>query len=74
MRYLMKKRRQELGLTQEEVAKMAGLTRANYSHIETGRRDLSLNQMSAIAKSLGVEFDGSFFEKNCDETYQKETA
>lgn len=72
MRIHMKKRRLELGLTQKEVAKMAGLTRANYSHIETGKRDLNLDQMIAIAKALKIDFDGSFFAKNCDVTYRNE--
>lgn len=71
MRLRMKQRRLELGLTQQQVADKAGIKRAHYSHIERGIRDLNLEQMESIAQALDIDFDGSFFRKNCDLEYHK---
>lgn len=70
MRRKMLMRRKELGLTQEQVAKMCGMKRANYSHIERGRHEPSLEQMLAIAKALKVEPTIDFFEVECYKTDQ----
>lgn len=64
-------RRKELGLTQAQVAKMCGMKRANYAHIERGRHEPSLEQMQAIAKALQVEPTLDFFENECYESEQK---
>lgn len=72
MRTQMLNRRKALKLTQEDVAKRAGMTRANYAHIERGRHNPSIDQMKEIAKALKVKPDLNFFEKNCDETYQSD--
>lgn len=69
MRTKMLKRRKALKLTQEDVAKRAGMTRANYAHIERGRHNPSIEQMKSIAKALKVKPDLDFFENDCDETY-----
>ncbi|MGG1249936.1 helix-turn-helix transcriptional regulator [Brevibacillus agri] len=70
MRTKMLNRRKALKLTQEDVAKRAGMTRANYAHIERGRHNPSIEQMKVIAKALKVKPDLNFFEKDCDESYQ----
>lgn len=70
MRHGILKRRKELGLTQAQVAKRAGMTRSNYAHIERGRHDPSIDQMKAIAKALKVKPILNFFEKDCDVSYQ----
>lgn len=72
MRKLMRERRQQLNLSQQEVADRAGLTRQNYSSIERGRTEPNLDQMTAIAKVLKVYPEINFFKKNCDDTYQNE--
>lgn len=69
MRLKMVTRRKELGLTQQEVADMSGMTRSNYAHIERGRHNPSINQMKSITKSLKVKLDVNFFEVFCDELY-----
>ena len=73
MRQQMRKRRLQLGLSQQQAADRAGLSRGNYAHIERGRHEPSIEQMEAIAKAL--EIDNPliiFFKNHCDELYQKE--
>jgi putative transcriptional regulator len=70
LREQLKLRRKQLRLTQEDVAKLSGLTRSHYSHIETGRREPNFAQMEAIAKALKVKTELKFFKQNCDKTYQ----
>lgn len=74
MRNLMRERRLKLDLSQQEVANGAGLSRANYSHIERGRSEPNLEQMISIAKVLKVEPNAKFFADNCYETEQKRAA
>lgn len=72
MRLRLQNRRKELRLTQHEVAERAGLTRSNYSHIETGRNEPSIEQMEAIAKVLGMDkVEVNFFRDFCDKMEQK---
>lgn len=70
MRKLMRDRRNELSLSQQYVADHAGLTRANYSHIERGRTEPNIKQMINIAKVLNVKPNANFFKDYCDKTDQ----
>lgn len=72
MRRKMRERRLKLGLTQEQVAEKAGITRSAYAKYESGRRGMNLIQAHKIAKALKVAFDGSFFVKESDKTSQME--
>jgi transcriptional regulator with XRE-family HTH domain len=47
--------RNEAGLSQEELAYRAGLHRTYISSIERGQRNVSLENIFAIAKALKVE-------------------
>src|SRR5918999_356488 len=50
--------RKERGLTQEEVARRAGLTLNSYGDIERGHvRDPHLSSLEAIAQALGVSIE-----------------
>ncbi len=46
--------RQQAGLTQQALAKRAGIPQPNLSAIEWGKRDVSLGTMRALAATLGV--------------------
>ena len=46
--------RLHLGLTQDALARRAGVTRPNLSAIEQGRREVSLRTLRALAAALGV--------------------
>jgi transcriptional regulator with XRE-family HTH domain len=48
----IQKRRQELGITQEELADKLNLSRTHMGHIEQGRRSPSLEVINKIAKAL----------------------
>ena len=48
------KRRNELGLTQADVAARIDLTRASLANIETGRQKVLLHQLFKLANALEV--------------------
>lgn len=52
----IKNRRKELGLSQEELARLIGYTdRSSISKIEKGKVDLSIDTINAFAKALDIE-------------------
>jgi transcriptional regulator with XRE-family HTH domain len=44
-------------LTQQELAERAGISKPYLSQIETGKRQGTVETLSAIARSLGVPLD-----------------
>lgn len=48
----IQKRRQELGITQEDLADRVNLSRTHMGHIEQGRRSPSLEVLNKLAKAL----------------------
>lgn len=51
----VKNRRSEIGLSQDRVAQLAGLSRASINELETGRmNNLSLNRAEKLANTLGL--------------------
>jgi transcriptional regulator with XRE-family HTH domain len=53
----IKKRRQILGITQQELAEAIGVTPQHISAIEQGKRDPSLFSLTQLARELGVTID-----------------
>src|SRR3954462_14597715 len=47
--------RVERGLSQEEVAKRAGMATSTLSRLESGARRLALDHLTPLARALGVE-------------------
>ncbi|WP_081904102.1 helix-turn-helix transcriptional regulator [Brevibacillus thermoruber] len=60
-------KRNELGLTQEEVAKKAAIARTTYAMIEQDNRTPSVNVAKRLSKVLGVDWT-LFFEEKCHES------
>lgn len=56
----VKFRREELGLTQEELAERAGIHRTYLSDVERGGRNLSLVNIERLAAALDVPISGLF--------------
>ncbi len=54
---LIKEKREELNLTQEEVANAVGLTRNYISDIENGRYQPSFNTSIKLIKFLGLDLN-----------------
>lgn len=50
----IQKRRQEIGLTQEDLAYKVGISRAYMGYIEQGRYAPSLEVLEKVAKALGM--------------------
>ncbi len=49
--------REEKGLTQQQIAELVNMHRSNYSRVEAGDRDLSLDAVNKIAKYFGMTID-----------------
>ncbi|MBP5984231.1 MAG: helix-turn-helix transcriptional regulator [Fluviicola sp.] len=62
----IKKIREDKGLKQQNIADLIAMHRSNYSRVETGDRDLSIEAINKIAKYFNmtidqlVNFDGDF--------------
>lgn len=68
MRTAIRNRRNELKISQAEVARRANMNRATYSHIEIGRRRPNIEQALAISNALGIPPDLKNFINDCGET------
>lgn len=53
---ILKERREELHLTQEELAKKTGKERSYISRIERGETDMQLSSFLGISNALGLQF------------------
>ena len=53
----IRKRRQTLKVTQQELARATGVTPQHISAIEQGKRDPSLASLARLAEELGVTVD-----------------
>jgi len=51
----LKKIRQAKGLTQDELATKAGISRAYVARLEMGRHDPHLSRLRKLAQALGVK-------------------
>ncbi|OGS69813.1 MAG: transcriptional regulator [Flavobacteria bacterium RIFCSPLOWO2_12_FULL_35_11] len=54
---IIKKIREDKGLTQQQIAELIHMHRSNYSRVETGERDLSIEAINKIAKYFGMSID-----------------
>ena len=58
--YAVKVRREELGLTQEDLADKAGIHRTYLSDVERGTRNLSLVNIERLAAALSMTMSELF--------------
>ncbi len=65
-------RRNELGLTQEQLAKIVGKQRTSITNIEAGRQNLTINTLLVLSAALSlspselledIQLDGSVYER-----------
>lgn len=52
---ILERRRQRLGMSQEELSKKAGLSRTYLSDIERGLRNISVLTLAKLAAAMGSE-------------------
>lgn len=62
----VKKRRGELGLSQERLSELAGLHRTHVADIEHGIRNVSIVNVEKLAIALEVTISGLFAEYGID--------
>lgn len=53
----IKKIREEKALTQQSIADLIAMHRSNYSRVETGDRDLSIDAIGKVAKYFNMTID-----------------
>lgn len=53
----IRERRRELGWTQEELSRKSGISKGFLSDIENGKRSVSAENLSEIARVLGLSLD-----------------
>ena len=58
--FAVKSRREELGLTQEDLADAAGIHRTYLSDVERGSRNLSLINIERLAAALSLSLSELF--------------
>ncbi len=49
--------REEKGLTQQQIAELISMHRSNYSKVESGQREISVEALNKIAKYFGMTID-----------------
>lgn len=61
MGFMVREVREELHMTQEELAEKSGISRARISAIENGTaKDVMMSTLLSIAKAMGVTLDKIF--------------
>src|SRR5262245_46941217 len=60
----VRKRREELGLTQAELSERVGLSRTSITNIERGRQRLLADQLQSVAFSLDLRTDQLLPQRN----------
>lgn len=63
----VKEIRERQGLTQRELARIAGMKQPYIAAIETGERNPTLESMVKIAAALGVPVRSLFYERRGDD-------
>ena len=53
----IKKIREDKNLTQQQIAELIHMHRSNYSKIESGQREISIDAIDKIAKYFGMTID-----------------
>lgn len=53
----IRKIREEKGFTQIQIAELVNMHRSNYSKIESGERELSVDALQKVAKHFGMTLD-----------------
>lgn len=53
----IKQIRQQRDIKQQEIADLVGMHRSNYSKIENGQRELSINALNKVAKFFNITLD-----------------
>ena len=53
----IRERRRELGLTQADLARRVGISRASLASVETGRQGVLVHRLYVFADKLGVEVE-----------------
>ena len=72
----IRRKRKELGMTQQKLAELAGLEPSNISHIERGATKLGLPTIVSIANVLGCSVDDLLCDSlvSPQQAYEKEAS
>jgi transcriptional regulator with XRE-family HTH domain len=54
---IIRKIREQKGITQQQLAALVNMHRSNYSKVEAGERELSVTALNKVAKYFGMTLD-----------------
>lgn len=57
---ILRDRRKELKITQQELAEKIGTARSYIARVEKGKTDIQISSFFRIARALGIEFTPTF--------------
>lgn len=57
---ILRERRKELKITQQELAEKVGTARSYIARVEKGETDIQISSFFRIARALGIEFTPTF--------------
>ena len=57
---ILRNRRKELKITQQELAEKVGTARSYIARVEKGETDIQISSFFRIARALGIEFTPTF--------------
>jgi transcriptional regulator with XRE-family HTH domain len=55
--HIIKQIREEKGFTQQQIAELVNMHRSNYSKIESGQREISVEALQVIARHFSMTID-----------------
>ena len=64
-------KRNELGITQEKMANLLGISKGNYNLKENGKLDFNLVEVKKILKILNETYEHIFFDEHVTENSYK---
>lgn len=64
-------KRNELGITQEKMANLLGISKGNYNLKENGKLDFNLVEVKKILKILNETYEHIFFDESVTENGYK---
>lgn len=65
MKFMIKRIREEKNISQEELARLSGVSRTTISGLETGKITVvGTDTLEKLAKALGVKVKAIFFEND----------
>jgi transcriptional regulator with XRE-family HTH domain len=71
IRLLLKRRRRQLGMTQEQAAILMGMSRVSYNRTESGTRKIDVMELASLCEALGCTIEDVIDDPHLAQTYRR---